>query len=604
MKRGAAIVTSVAALIAAPHGVAADEGRFDAQVFRPLAAPRDLVMVPKSEVIGHLSPVVGVYWDAALDPLALALGDTGRTLHAVGARLQITPILGIGLVDWVELSMAVPFVAWQTSDNLRSIGTEGEVKSTPTLGDVRISTKVAMPFLNRKDEVKSGFGLALGGNINVPTGDELAFTSDGAISGGVSVIADYRFNFGLILASNLGVWFRPEHQFAGVKIGDMAQFGVAAEMYVVQRWGLSVVGELYGYPSLTKYPDSAAQVPAEVLLGVRWQTRQGITITMGGSFGAACGFGAPALRVFNSVTWQPKSSVEQREINRLLERDALDPDHDGLIDTEDRCPDKPGRPENFGCPDADTDQDGLMDREDECPGLAQGPGGKRGCPLARLKKDKIAIAEPINFEADTTIITDASKLVLESVARVLHERPDILLVEIQGHTDVRESDIRSLLLSGRRMKSVMQYLIDHGVSSSRLEAKGYGARHPIENDKGCLGPDEDLTPRCREATSKNRRVVFLIKSLGTPRPTPIVGGDPDKASLLPSGAHVLPMGAAVLSACKKEDSSSTGCSVLTKEGVLKKDTVLGKPNTILPSEPSLPSGGNILPKGGSNLPRK
>ena len=343
MKRGAAIVTSVAALIAAPHGVAADEGRFDAQVFRPLAAPRDLVMVPKSEVIGHLSPVVGVYWDAALDPLALALGDTGRTLHAVGARLQITPILGIGLVDWVELSMAVPFVAWQTSDNLRSIGTEGEVKSTP---------------------------------------------------------------------------------------------------------------------------------------------------------------------------------------------------------------------------------------------------------------------KPINFEADTTIITDASKLVLESVARVLHERPDILLVEIQGHTDVRESDIRSLLLSGRRMKSVMQYLIDHGVSSSRLEAKGYGARHPIENDKGCLGPDEDLTPRCREATSKNRRVVFLIKSLGTPRPTPIVGGDPDKASLLPSGAHVLPMGAAVLSACKKEDSSSTGCSVLTKEGVLKKDTVLGKPNTILPSEPSLPSGGNILPKGGSNLPRK
>ena len=42
------------------------------------AAPRDLVMVPKSEVIGHLSPVAGVYWDVALDPLALALGGTGE----------------------------------------------------------------------------------------------------------------------------------------------------------------------------------------------------------------------------------------------------------------------------------------------------------------------------------------------------------------------------------------------------------------------------------------------------------------------------------------------------------------------------------------------
>src|SRR4029079_11630087 len=136
----------------------------------------------------------------------------------------------------------------------------------------------------------------------------------------------------------------------GVKIGDMGQFGVAAEMYVVQRWGLSVIGEVYGYPSLTKFPDSAGQVPAEVLLGLRWQTRQGITITIGGSFGAACGFRAPAIRIFYSVTWQPKSSVEQREINRLQERDSLDPDHDGLVGEVDKCPDQPGRPESLGCP--------------------------------------------------------------------------------------------------------------------------------------------------------------------------------------------------------------------------------------------------------------
>jgi OmpA-OmpF porin, OOP family len=265
-----ACLLSLAAILAAPTANAAEEGRFDAQVFRPLAAPRDLVMVPKSEVIGHLSPVLGIYSDAALDPLALTVGSTGKTLTAVGARLQITPILGVGLFDWTELTMAIPFVAWQTSDNLRSIGTEGKVKSSPTLGDIRLSTKVAMPFLHRKDQVKSGFGLALGGNINLPTGDELAFTSDGAVSGGVSVIADYRFNMGLLIASNLGVWIRPEHQFAGVKIGDMAQFGVAAEMYVVQRWGLSAIGEVYGYPSLTKFPDGADQLPAELLLGLRW----------------------------------------------------------------------------------------------------------------------------------------------------------------------------------------------------------------------------------------------------------------------------------------------------------------------------------------------
>src|SRR6185369_11703077 len=130
---------------------------------------------------------------------------------------------------------------------------------------------------------------------------------------------------------------------------------------------------------------------------------QGVTITIGGSFGAACGFGAPALRIFNSVTWQPKSSVEQQEINRLQERDSVDPDHDGLIDDADRCPDKPGRRDNFGCPDADTDRDGIMDRDDKCPELAQGPGGKKGCPLVRVQDDDIVIAGSINFEADKDI---------------------------------------------------------------------------------------------------------------------------------------------------------------------------------------------------------
>ena len=119
MKHVATIIATLAFLTGAPGALqaqGAQEGRFDAQVFRPLAAPRDLVMVPKSEVIGHLSPVLGIYSDTALDPLALVIGGTGKTLDVIGARLQITPLLGIGLFDWVELTMAIPFVAWQTSE--------------------------------------------------------------------------------------------------------------------------------------------------------------------------------------------------------------------------------------------------------------------------------------------------------------------------------------------------------------------------------------------------------------------------------------------------------------------------------------------------------
>jgi OmpA-OmpF porin, OOP family len=340
-------------------------------------------------------------------------------------------------------------------------------------------------------------------------------------------------------------------------------------------------------------------LPAELLLGLRWQTRRGLTITAGGSFGAACGFGAPAMRLWSSVTWQPKSSAEQREINRLLEPDRLDPDHDGLIEGADRCPNQPGRPDNLGCPDADTDHDGFVDREDACPQHARGPGGKKGCPLARVKVDEIAIDAPVEFETGKAILKDASKPVLDAVIRVLHERPYIRLVEIQGHTDVRAGVISDIVSSGRRAKSVRQYLIDHGVDPSRLVAKGYGYRDPIADDKGCRDlSDEELTPRCREAMAKNERVVFALKTLGGPPPTAIAGGDPASASVIPINKHVLPSASSMIfPPCKKEDSSSSPCSVLKKEGVLKKDNVLGKPNKILPSEPILPGGGSNLPKG-------
>src|SRR5262249_3900877 len=158
--------------------------------------------------------------------------------------------------------------------------------------------------------------------------------------------------------------------------------------------------EVYGYPSLTKFPDQPAQIPAEFLLGARWQGAHGVSVTLGGSFGAACSFGAPSFRLWSSITWQPEKSREQGEINRIKEPDAADPDHDGLIGDADHCPNVAGRPENFGCPDTDTDGDGVVDREDECPDIPGGKHGKKGCPTAYIKGDEIVILDEVHFATD------------------------------------------------------------------------------------------------------------------------------------------------------------------------------------------------------------
>src|SRR5262249_48908419 len=157
------------------------EKRFDAMTFRPSAAPRDLVMVQKSEVIGNLSPVIGLYADVGFNPLNLINSDTGSRIKAVTANLTLTPMAGVGVFNWFDVTLAVPLVAWQTGGNLRDVGTEGTVGNG--LGDMRLAAKVAIPYLNRKDEVKSGFGMAVGGNLNLPTGNPKNFTGDGTVTG-------------------------------------------------------------------------------------------------------------------------------------------------------------------------------------------------------------------------------------------------------------------------------------------------------------------------------------------------------------------------------------------------------------------------------------
>ncbi len=55
----------------------------------------------------------------------------------------------------------------------------------------------------------------------------------------------------------------------------------------------------------------------------------------------------------------------------------LDADGDGVLDSEDACPNEAGKVALLGCP--DKDNDGIADAEDECPN-EKGPVGLNGCP--------------------------------------------------------------------------------------------------------------------------------------------------------------------------------------------------------------------------------
>ena len=80
---------------------------------------------------------------------------------------------------------------------------------------------------------------------------------------------------------------------------------------------------------------------------------------------------------------------------------------------------------------------------------------------------------------DSAEILPDSMFLLQEAAQILKERTDIGRVEVQGHTDNTGTPAYNKRLSGERANAVRDALIELGVSSARLTAKGYGQDRPL-----------------------------------------------------------------------------------------------------------------------------
>ncbi len=107
------------------------------------------------------------------------------------------------------------------------------------------------------------------------------------------------------------------------------------------------------------------------------------------------------------------------------------------------------------------------------------------------------VLKNIFFDYDKATLRESSYAELNKVIEILNKNPK-LVIEISGHTDNRGSMEYNLNLSRERAKSVVDYLIDHGIDPDRLKYKGYAFKQPIaDND----------TEKGRQL---NRRVEFTV----------------------------------------------------------------------------------------------
>ncbi len=115
--------------------------------------------------------------------------------------------------------------------------------------------------------------------------------------------------------------------------------------------------------------------------------------------------------------------------------------------------------------------------------------------LANLKQH-----DKIYFDHNRATIKKSSYNVLNQIHKLLSQCiGEDKYIEIAGYTDSQGKALYNRRLSQRRAENVKRYLVDHGIPSSMLVAKGYGEADPIASNKNEAG------------RQLNRRIEFHIK---------------------------------------------------------------------------------------------
>ncbi len=90
---------------------------------------------------------------------------------------------------------------------------------------------------------------------------------------------------------------------------------------------------------------------------------------------------------------------------------------------------------------------------------------------------KPVVIDNIFYDYDRATLRPESKEALDEMVQVLNDNPNVT-IEMASHTDRHGSDAYNIDLSARRARSVIDYLIEHGIAPERLQSQGYGESRP------------------------------------------------------------------------------------------------------------------------------
>ena len=121
-------------------------------------------------------------------------------------------------------------------------------------------------------------------------------------------------------------------------------------------------------------------------------------------------------------------------------------------------------------------------------------------PVPPALPTSLSIENVVHFALDRSAINHEGKTVLDQIAALLAEYPD-MHITLMGYTDFRASVAYNLRLSQRRIDTVRQYLITKGVAAHRIAEQAKGKTDLIDDAEQ------------RVAHAKSRRVVVYFHDI-------------------------------------------------------------------------------------------
>jgi len=496
-------VATALALAAIPSASRAQN--IDVSLFRPAAGGDGFAAVEgaRPPVEGESRLELRTWTDYAVHPLTF-VSASGAERPVVRDRAAQWLGVQAHLIGPLSFAAQVPVTVSERGDlSQLPPSSRGPSELQSGFADIRLTPRLA---LLRQEW--AGIDLAAQMSFEFPTARAQTLSSDGQVraealvSIGRSLAAVPAGSLDLL--ANAYLRARPDREFLDVKSGSEAGlragigYGIAANRaWIPRRLYLELEGR-----SFLRAGFAAGSAPAEWRLGGTLCPAGNLAIDLAGGGGLTDGVGAPRARFLLGLGWshaacapsyasaqlaraaspiEPPRPPAPEPIRPAIAQPlppppppaAPDRDGDGVPDDDDACPDQPGTAENHGCP------QGIRQR-------------------VVVSATSLEILDQVHFVTGQARIEKKSWWLLDQVAAVLKSHPDLLLVEVEGHTDDRGPSSFNILLSEARAKAVTDYLVGRGVARERLVPRGFGPTRPVASNGTA------------EGRAANRRVAFTV----------------------------------------------------------------------------------------------